>query len=74
MKTSFLRKPHYSSSLSLLSCLILATLALLSACGSSRTREFALNIESASDTAQKPLYITGKKPITQVTDPDGLLL
>ncbi|MBD1210446.1 MAG: hypothetical protein H9535_18610, partial [Ignavibacteria bacterium] len=45
MKTSFLRKPHYSSSLSLLSCLILATLALLSACGSSRTREFALNIE-----------------------------
>ncbi|MBL7990538.1 MAG: hypothetical protein JNN25_03795, partial [Candidatus Kapabacteria bacterium] len=74
MHVYFLRKPHYVLLPSLCYCIFSIVFLLLSACGSSRTREFALNIESASDTAQKPLYITGKKPITQVTDPDGLLL
>jgi VWFA-related protein len=75
MQVFFLRKSHHSLPFSLLSCLIFATLVLLSACGSSRTRKFALNAESAFDTAKnKPLYITGKKPIGQVTDPDGLVL
>jgi VWFA-related protein len=76
MHVLFLRKPHSFLSSSLNCCIFfISVLLLLSACGSSRTREFALNIESASDSsAKKPLYITGKKPIGQVTNPDGLLL
>lgn len=50
------------------------TAAIVYGCGSSRTREFALDSETVQDSSQKrPLYITGKKPISQA-DPDGLIL
>ncbi|MFY7998376.1 MAG: vWA domain-containing protein, partial [Candidatus Kapaibacteriota bacterium] len=74
MKTSLLRKPLPVLLSSLLFAIVCSGSLFLSACGSSRTREFALSAESASDSTEKrPIYITGKKNIDQA-DPDALIL
>ncbi len=82
MHVNLLRKSHLFK-LSGLNCSSVLTalafflgLFFFSSCGSSRTREFALNADSAAEdsTQKRPLYITGKKNISAVTDPDGLVL
>jgi outer membrane protein OmpA-like peptidoglycan-associated protein len=69
----------FSGALSLWAILFACSLAasVFSSCGSSRAREFALQsafLPEDSLQQQKPFYITGKKPIDLVEDPDGLIL
>ncbi|MCS6809345.1 MAG: VWA domain-containing protein, partial [Bacteroidota bacterium] len=57
------------------SALGVASVLLHGGCGSTRTREFAFDAETSSDSipSKRPLYITGKKSIIEV-DPDALIL